>query len=182
MSGLLSNARRALLRPANPRDYTHTASRIIGATLPVTIASTYSATAQWYVIRYAVSHHNHQGCITLQPVPVLVTQRLDTVSWSALPHLHASPTSFTGTTLTTTVLFSPPLVRQSEPFLLLTRVQVIIIFALPLSHSAQGRPVFSSQNCGTIHLARVEGFVPPTSGFGDRRSPLSYTRICALPA
>nr|DAX25438.1 MAG TPA: hypothetical protein [Caudoviricetes sp.] len=40
MSGLLSNARRALLRPANPRDDTHTASRIIGATLPVTIAST----------------------------------------------------------------------------------------------------------------------------------------------
>lgn len=40
MSGLLSNARRAFLRPANPRDYTHTASRIIGATLPVTIAST----------------------------------------------------------------------------------------------------------------------------------------------
>ena len=26
-------------------------------------------------------------------------------------------------------------------------------------------------------LARVEGSVPPTSGFGDRRSPLSYTRI-----
>ena len=40
MSGLLSNASRALLRPANPRDYTHTASRIICATLPVTIAST----------------------------------------------------------------------------------------------------------------------------------------------
>ena len=40
MSGLLSNARRALLRPANPRDDTHTASRIIGSTLPVTIAST----------------------------------------------------------------------------------------------------------------------------------------------
>lgn len=59
MNGLLPNARRALLRPANPRDYTHTASRIIGATLPVTIASTYSATAQWYVIRYAVSHHNY---------------------------------------------------------------------------------------------------------------------------
>ena len=32
----------------------------------------------------------------------------------------------------------------------------------------------------TCALARVEGSVPPTSGFGDRRSPLSYTRICAL--
>ncbi len=29
----------------------------------------------------------------------------------------------------------------------------------------------------TCALARVEGSVPPTSGFGDRRSPLSYTRI-----
>nr|DAX25437.1 MAG TPA: hypothetical protein [Caudoviricetes sp.] len=38
MSGLLSNARRALLRPANPRDDTHTASRIIGATLHEWIA------------------------------------------------------------------------------------------------------------------------------------------------
>ena len=34
----------------------------------------------------------------------------------------------------------------------------------------------------TCALARVEGSVPQTSGFGDRRSPLSYTRICALPA
>lgn len=40
MNGLPSNARRALLRPANPRDYAHTVSRIIGAILPVTIAST----------------------------------------------------------------------------------------------------------------------------------------------
>nr|DAU73723.1 MAG TPA: hypothetical protein [Bacteriophage sp.] len=61
MNGLLSNARRAFLRPTNPRDYTHTVSRIIGAILPVTIASTiacnrtsfttisvYSATAQWF--------------------------------------------------------------------------------------------------------------------------------------
>ena len=46
MSGLLPNARRALLRPTNSRDDTRTASRIIGATLPVTIASTCSATAQ----------------------------------------------------------------------------------------------------------------------------------------
>ena len=29
----------------------------------------------------------------------------------------------------------------------------------------------------TCALARVEGSVPPTSGFGIRRSPLSYTRI-----
>ena len=46
MNGLLSNARRAFLRPANPRDYPHTASRIIGATLPVTIASTLARPAQ----------------------------------------------------------------------------------------------------------------------------------------
>ena len=57
MNGLQSNARRAFLRPANPRKSLHTDSRIIGAILPVTIASTFSATAQWYVNRYAVSHH-----------------------------------------------------------------------------------------------------------------------------
>lgn len=32
-------------------------------------------------------------------------------------------------------------------------------------------------HCHTGTLARVEGSVPPTSGFGIRRSPLSYTRI-----
>src|SRR5690625_3381460 len=46
MNELQSNARLAFLRPANPRDYTHTASRIIGAILPVTIASTLARPAQ----------------------------------------------------------------------------------------------------------------------------------------
>lgn len=40
MNELLSNARLTFLRPANPREFTHTASRIIGVILPVTIAST----------------------------------------------------------------------------------------------------------------------------------------------
>lgn len=46
MNELQSNARRAFLRPANQRESPHTRSRIIGVILPVTIASTYSATAQ----------------------------------------------------------------------------------------------------------------------------------------
>ena len=46
MNELQSNARRAFLRPANQRESPHTRSRIIGAILPVTIASTCSATAQ----------------------------------------------------------------------------------------------------------------------------------------
>lgn len=46
MNELQSNARRAFLRPANQRESPHTRSRIIGVILPVTIASTCSATAQ----------------------------------------------------------------------------------------------------------------------------------------
>lgn len=46
MNELQSNARRAFLRPANQRESPHTRSRIIGVILPVTIVSTYSATAQ----------------------------------------------------------------------------------------------------------------------------------------
>lgn len=46
MSKLPSNARRAFLRPANQRPLNGlTPSRIMGVALPVTIASTYSATA-----------------------------------------------------------------------------------------------------------------------------------------
>ncbi len=48
MSKLPSNARRAFLRPANQRPLNGLASsRIIGVALPVTIASTYSATAHF---------------------------------------------------------------------------------------------------------------------------------------
>ena len=145
MNGLLPNARRALLRPANPRDYTHTASRIIGATLPVTIASTYSATAQWYVTRYAGSHHNHQGCITignLFPFLLLTLRH----RWSVYvatpfhPHLtysiHRNSLDNHGT--------SQPLrwCRQSEPFIFIEPGSAKNnFFSLPLSHSAQGRPV-----------------------------------------
>ena len=68
MNGLLSNARRAFLRPAIQRESPPTRSRIIGAILPVTIASTiagnrtsfttisvYSATAQCCRMRGATS-------------------------------------------------------------------------------------------------------------------------------
>ena len=55
MNELQSNARRAFLRPANQRESPHTRSRIIGAILPVTIASTCSATAQCCRMRGATS-------------------------------------------------------------------------------------------------------------------------------
>jgi hypothetical protein len=73
MSGFLSNARRALLRPSNPRDYTHTARRIIGATLPVTIASTCSATAQ-----SLSAPHVGFDCETLEQVNVKGVPRQET--------------------------------------------------------------------------------------------------------
>lgn len=73
MSGLLPNARRALLRPANPRDDTRTASRIIGATLPVTIASTYSSTAQ-----SLSAPHVGFDCETLEQVNVKGVPRQET--------------------------------------------------------------------------------------------------------
>ena len=53
----------------------------------------------------------------------------------------------------------------------------------PPDHRANGPDiplsgdVVSFSTVRTCALARVEGSVPPTSGFGIRRSPLSYTRI-----
>lgn len=67
MSGLLSNARRAFLRPANTRDYTRTDSRIIGATLPVTIASTLFRHRIFYICSFmllsscTILHHLPHG-------------------------------------------------------------------------------------------------------------------------
>ena len=57
MNGLLSNARLAFLRPANPRDYAHTVSRIIGAILPVTIASTLFRHRSYVRFPLRLSHH-----------------------------------------------------------------------------------------------------------------------------
>ena len=57
MNGLLSNARLAFLRPANPRDYAHTVSRIIGAILPVTIASTLFRHRSYMRFPLRLSHH-----------------------------------------------------------------------------------------------------------------------------
>lgn len=172
MNGLLPNARRALLRPANPRDYTHTASRIIGATLPVTIASTYSATAQWYVIRYAVSHHNHQGCITISNLfPfLLLTLRH---RWSVYvatpfhPHLtysiHRNSLDNHGT--------SQPLrwCRQSEPFIFIEPGSANNNFLRPAAFAQRTRKARLLLTCGAIHL------VPPSASCGEER------RMCAVP-
>lgn len=121
------------------------ASTIAGNRTSFTTISVCSATAQWYVIRYAVSHHNHQGCITISNLfPfLLLTLRH---RWSVYvatpfhPHLtysiHRNSLDNHGT--------SHPLrwCRQSEPFIFIGPGSAKNnFFTLPLSHSAQGRPV-----------------------------------------
>lgn len=81
------------------------------------------------------SHHNYQECITMKPIAVLATQRLDALPlftgpcWSALPPIfHASPTKVLGTPLIITVHLNPsPGVVSGNRIVLLSRGQPKII-------------------------------------------------------
>lgn len=126
-----------------------------------------------YVIRYAVSHHNHQGCITISNLfPfLLLTLRH---RWSVYvatpfhPHLtysiHRNSLDNHGT--------SQPLrwCRQSEPFIFIGPGSANNNFLRPAAFAQRTRKARLLLTCGAIHL------VPPPASCGEER------RIMSLPA
>ena len=135
-----SNQDQALMR--GPPDH-----RANGPDIPLLgyVAGLVRLAAGLYVIRCAVSHHNHQGCITISnlfPFLLLTLRHRWSVYVSTPfhPHLtysiHRNSLDNHGT--------SQPLrwCRQSEPFIFIGPGSAKNnFFTLPLSHSAQGRPV-----------------------------------------
>lgn len=86
MNGLPSNARRASLRPANPRKSLHTASRIIGATLPVTIASTITAKRCAIMPRH-FRRLRFTTFVSIPPPLICPSRRPHADSWRDIPYL-----------------------------------------------------------------------------------------------
>ena len=148
------------------------ASTIAGNRTSFTTISVCSATAQWYVTRYAGSHHNHQGCITISNLfPfLLLTLRH---RWSVYvatpfhPHLtysiHRNSLDNHGT--------SQPLrwCRQSEPFIFIEPGSANNNFLRLAAFAQRTRKARLLLTCGAIHL------VPPPASCGEER------RICAFP-
>ena len=136
------------------------ASTIAGNRTSFTTISVCSATAQWYVTRYAGSHHNHQGCITISNLfPfLLLTLRH---RWSVYvatpfhPHLtysiHRNSLDNHGT--------SQPLrwCRQSEPFIFIEPGSANNNFLRLAAFAQRTRKARLLLTCGAIHL------VPPPS-------------------
>ena len=125
-----------------------------------------------YVIRCAVSHHNHQGCITISNLfPfLLLTLRH---RWSVYvatpfhPHLtysiHRNSLDNHGT--------SQPLrwCRQSEPFIFIEPGSANNTFLRLAAFAQRTRKARLLLTCGAIHL------VPPPASCGEER------RMCAVP-
>ena len=137
----------------------------------------YSATAQWYVTRYAGSHHNHQGCITISNLfPfLLLTLRH---RWSVYvatpfhPHLtysiHRNSLDNHGT--------SQPLrwCRQSEPFIFIEPGSANNNFLRLAAFAQRTRKARLLLTCGAIHL------VPPPASCGEERH-MADSRLSSRP-